>query len=281
MSIKNNKYQYFLSRAILTIVILVIMGPIVWTGLTAIKTESQALSGDPVWLFTPTFDNFIKLWTGNEYGQKPYIGKLINSFIIALITTILSLGIGLPAAYGLARFHSSQTKFISFIILLFRMFPPVVFVIPYFILVTKIGLIDTYISLILPYTALSVSLVVWMMQPFIYQVPKELEEAALIDGCTQISAFIRIILPLLRPGLVTSSILTFITAWNEFLIALVLTRRNTTTLPVSLYGFVGQHGIDWTGLSAGCIAMIIPIFILVIIGGRHMIEALSEGAVKG
>lgn len=281
MKNKKKLFHWLFFRIIITIVLIIILGPIIWMGLTAIKTESQALSEDPIWFFSPTFDNFIQLWTGGEYDQQPYLNRFLNSLIIASITTLLSLCIGLPAAYSLVRIRSRQSKYILSIVLLFRMFPPVIFVIPYFILVSRMGIVDTYISLILPYTALSVSLVVWMMQTFINQLPIELEEAALVDGCTRLSAFIRVIFPLLRPGLIASSIFTFLTAWNEFLLALALTRRNAATLPVKLYGFIGEHGIDWTGLAAGSITMIIPIFILVIIGGRHMIQGLSSGAVKG
>jgi multiple sugar transport system permease protein len=205
----------------------------------------------------------------------------VNSIIIALTSTLLSVMLGALAGYALARFKFMGKGVIEMSTLLLRMIAPVVLVIPIYILWSKFGLVNTRMGLSLTYVALNLSFNIWVLRTFISEIPIELEEAALIDGCSEITIFFRIILPLIAPGIAVASIFTFRIAWNEFILSLVLTNRYTRTLPVAVSLYLTDHGIEWGQITAIATIIAIPAFIFTFTAAKSLIMGLTAGAVKG
>lgn len=242
---------------------------------TSLKTQTQAFSIPPVWLFTPTLENYL-----NVLFQEKFLRYLSNSTIVALISTILTLTTGALAAYSLSRFRFIGRRIFSMATLILRMIAPAVLVVPLFVLWGKLGLANTRIGLIVAYTGLNLPFAIWVLRSFISEIPVELDEAALIDGCSEIGIFFRIILPLILPGVAAAAIFTFRIAWNEFLLALVLTNRFTRTLPVATSLYLTDHGIQWGKLTAMGTLIAIPALVFTFLAARRLIKGLTAGAIK-
>jgi ABC-type glycerol-3-phosphate transport system permease component len=192
------------------------------------------------------------------------------------------LCLGVPAAYAFARFPFTGRSFLFFALLVMRMLPPIAVLVPMYVLFSKLGLTTTRFSVVLAYTTFSLPLVVWIMRGFFEDLPAELEESAWIDGAGRYDAFRHIMLPLARPGMVAASILCLQLAWNDFLFAAVLTNNSTQTLPVLMVAFSGgDSGVDWGGLTASGVLVILPVTIFSFVAQRHLVAGLSSGAVKG
>jgi multiple sugar transport system permease protein len=245
---------------------------------TSIKSESDIFSWPPAWAFEPTFENFYDaLFVFGGSGVFPF---LINSLIVTALSTVLAVGLGAMVAYGLTRFKIFAGNHIFFFILSTRFAPPVAFVVPLYLMVRETGLIDTHLALILIYTSMNLSLVVWIIRGFFEAIPVEIEEAAEIDGYSKLQIFYRVALPLVKPGLITTSILAAIMSWNEFLIATVMTQNTAATLPVYLAGFSGSMGLEWGPyMAVGAIA-ILPIMIFTLVLQKHLVRGLTFGAVR-
>jgi ABC-type glycerol-3-phosphate transport system permease component len=195
---------------------------------------------------------------------------------------LLSLGVGVPAAYAFARFPFAGRSFLFFALLIMRMLPPIAVLVPMYVLFSKIGLTTTRFSAVLAYTTFSLPLVVWIMRGFFEDLPRELEESAWVDGATRWDAFLHVVLPLARPGMVAASILCLQLAWNDFLFAAVLTNNATRTLPVLMAAFSGgDSGVDWGGMTASGVLVILPVILFSFAAQRHLVAGLSSGAVKG
>lgn len=263
-------------RLILALFALWCLFPIYWLLNTSLKTARDAIARPPRFIFTPILENYQRVI------QDALIWDyFVNSTIVGLGTTVATLAVGIPAAYVLARFPFRGSADISFWILTTRMTPPVAMLIPFFVMYYQLGLLDTHIGLIVVHAGLNLSIVVWILRGFFQDLPRELEEAAYIDGCSYWQAFVKIVLPLARPGIAAAAILTFLFSWNEFLFALVLADSSTRTVPVGLYGFIGYQQIRWGELSASAMLMLLPVITFVVLFQRPLIRGLTFGAVKG
>jgi multiple sugar transport system permease protein len=225
-------------------------------------------------LFKPTLKNFLHVFKETD---NPAQG--INSLVAALSNTILSLFIGTMAAYGISRFKVGGARLLFWFLSL-RMLPPIVVSVPLFIMAAKLRLIDTRFVLPLLYLLLNVPFVVWMMKSFIDEIPGEVEESALIDGCSYFGVIWRIVVPMITPGLVATGVLCFIFAWNEFLLAMIFTRATAMTLPVGISGFITTEQVFWGPITASASIAAIPPVILALIFQRYMVRGLTFGALK-
>jgi ABC-type glycerol-3-phosphate transport system permease component len=205
---------------------------------------------------------------------------LWHSAVVAVCSTALTILVGLPAAYALARVHFRGRRPLSTWILSTIMFPPIVAAIPVFIFAGQLQLIDTYPILIIPYTAFNLPLVIWLLRSFIAQIPAEIEDAARVDGCSRLGVLLKIILPLVVPGMAAGAILSLILCWNEFLFALTLTRSEVKTAPVGINEFTGMFGTQWGNLTAASTAIVAPILVMTLVLRRRLISGLTLGAVK-
>lgn len=245
---------------------------------TSIKNESDIFAMPPLWLFEPTLESFYDaLFVFGGSGVLPF---LINSLIVTALSTLLAVGLGAMVAYGLTRFRVFAGDQIFFFILSTRFAPPVAFVVPLYLMLQQTGLIDTHLGLILIYTAMNLSLVVWIIRGFFEAIPIEIEEAAEIDGYSRLQIFLYVALPLVKPGLITTSILSAIMAWNEFLIATVMTQNTAATLPVYLAGFSGSMGLEWGPYMAVGTMAVLPIMIFTLVLQKHLVRGLTFGAVR-
>ncbi|HKK64809.1 MAG TPA: carbohydrate ABC transporter permease [Clostridia bacterium] len=243
---------------------------------TSLKNEVDAFSIPPKWVFIPTFKNYQEVLFEGKFFTYFY-----NSIFVALTATVLSVAAGALGAYSLARFKFKGKKLVVLGTLLMRMVPPVILVVPIFLLYNQLGVTNARMSLALVYVALNLPFNIWVLRTFIMEVPKELEESAQMDGCSHMMTFRRIILPLIAPGLSVASIFTFRISWNEFILSLVLTNRNTRTLPVAVSLYLTDTGTEWGKITAIATIIAIPAFIFTFTAAKSLIMGLTAGAVKG
>lgn len=255
------------------IIIVPFFFPLLWIFVSSFKTQTDIISSPPLWIFKPTLENYISVFVENDF-----LRFLINSTIIATVSTLLSLVLGLPAAYTISRY---KQKNIGVFILMARLIPGISFLIPWYILFSKIKMTDTFIALIASHMMVGLPLVVWIMVNFIDDLPYELEEAAKVDGCTIQETFLRIIVPLSKPGIMTCSTLTFMYSWNNFMFSLALSADKTKTLPLAIYNFVSYAEISWGRVMAAAVIIIAPAIIITMIFQKYVIKGLTMGAVKG
>jgi multiple sugar transport system permease protein len=267
-----------LSAIVLLIVGIFALFPLIWTFLTSIKFESDIVTATLQYIpQRVTFDNYIALWQRSGFPQL-----ITNSLIITSITLVICMTIGSLAAYSLSRFRFAFRNPLLMLYLVVRMFPAVLLIIPLFIILRDLGLLDTHVGLALAYTTFLLPICVWMMKGFFDAIPVDLEEAARIDGCTRLRALVVIVLPLVRSGLVATAVFIGIASWNEFLFALMLTTsQGSRTWPVGLQLMVGEFQLPWGTLSAGGMISIVPIIIFFAIVQRALIQGITAGAVKG
>jgi len=261
----------------LTALALAFLFPLVWVLGLSLKTRMQVFATPPLYLWWPTMENYAAVLTRADFGQA-----FLNTMIVSASAVLLSLCVGAPAAYAFARFPFTGRSFLFFALLVMRMLPPIAVLVPMYVLFSKLGLATTRFSLVLAYTTFSLPLVVWIMRGYFEDLPVELEESAWIDGASRFGAFMHIMLPLARPGLVAASILCLQLAWNDFLFAAVLTNNATQTLPVLMGAFnAGESGMDWGGLTASGMLVTLPVIVFSFVAQRHLVTGLSSGAIKG
>jgi len=256
------------------------LGPFLWEWLTSLKSAAEILLL-PISYFPKeiTFDNYL-----NIFIRQPFARYILNSFIVACGTTFLSLLVGAPAAYALSRLPLKGKGFFQKAILLVALFPPIILVVPLYEMVLSVGLANNYLVLILPYTALNLPFVIWVLTGFFRQVPRDIEEAALVDGFSRLGILTKVILPISAPALATTAILVFIFSWNEFILALTfMTETSARTIPVgiSMLSGVSPYEIPWGQISAAVVATTLPLVVVVLFLQRKIIEGLTAGAVKG
>ena len=277
---RMSSFQKVITVVVLVVALIFFMFPVIWMFLTSFKTEAEYFSYPPV--FIPedfSFRNYFNAMAFPPDGRGGLQG-LRDSLIIASATTLAAVLIGSLAAYSLSRFKTGGENF-SFWILSTRMFPPVAAALPLFLIFKEIRLLDTHLALIIANTVFALPFVIWLLKGFFDELPVELEEAAMIDGCSHWGAFTRVALPLVTPGLVATALFSFIFAWNEFMFALLLTRRSVRTLTIIVPSLVGGHEILWGEIAAIGTVAIIPGVVLALILQRHLIRGLTMGAVKG
>ncbi|WP_158802570.1 carbohydrate ABC transporter permease [Acidisoma sp. L85] len=274
------KLAPLLLRLALWAILALTLFPIVWMVVTAVKPADMSQTLPPVWVFRPTMSNFVSVLTGKTYASQNFGVLLLHSLIVTVASTLLALLVGVPAAYGLARVRFRGRRAAATWILSTIMFPPAVSVVPIFILSARLSLTDTYPVLIVPYAAFSLPMVIWMLRSSIKQIPFEIEEAAMVDGLSQLAMVRVIVLPLLVPGIVAAALLSAILSWNEFLFALTLTRSKVQTAPVGLNEFTSMYGTQWGQLTAAATVTVAPILVMTLVLRRRLVEGLSFGAVK-
>lgn len=249
--------------------------PIYWLFMISFKTPDEIFAHPPVWWPEGIqFANYAVLFKDGD------VVTIWNSLVIATVSTVIAMIVGTMCAYSIARFRTGGNLFSDWM-LSNRMIPPIVIVFPVFLLFVKLELVDTYIGLILLYTAFNLPYVVWMMRGYIQDIPIELEESALVDGCTRWQVFVRVVWPMARSGLFATAVFTFVFAWNEFIFALVLTRSAVTTFPVQVTHYFGGQSNFWAKIAAMSVLGTVPIFIAVTLLQRYLVRGISLGAVKG
>lgn len=246
--------------------------PFYWMVLSSLKTQLQNTEFPPLFLFQPTFDNYRSVFLNN-----PFALYLWNSVVIGVGSTVLGLILGLPAAYAIARY---RTQGVAIAVLLARIAPGIAYLVPWFIIFSQLQMIGGYTAIILSHLTVGLPLTIWIMIGFFEDVPIELEESALIDGATRLQILLRVAIPIVRPGVATSAILSFIQSWNTFMYSVVLADSDTRTLPVAVFGFLSYGGFDWGSLTAAATVITVPVMILALIVQRHIVGGLAVGGVK-
>lgn len=257
----------------LILILAVMLFPFIWMFLASFKTQVQIMSTNQLFIFQPITDNYKTV-----FSQYEFIKPILNSLIVGLGSTLLALLLGLPAAYSISRY---KQNLLGIIILMVRFIPGITFLIPWFLIFSNLGLIDTHFALSLSHLLINLPFVIWIMIPYFDSLPRELEEAAIVDGSSILGLFVRIIIPLSVPGIITASLLSFIFSWNNLVFSMALAGGNTTTLPLAIFNFISYALIDWGALMAAAVIITIPILIISLITQRFIIQGLTAGAVKG
>jgi multiple sugar transport system permease protein len=287
---------------------LVTMIPLIWIFLTGFKTPPDSISYPPKVVFTPSLEGYCNLFTTRsrqtpEYiatlppaastcdevvrkrnmviaGSSNFVPRFFNSIIIAFGSTALSVALGTLAAYGFSRFKVPLKDDLLFFILSTRMMPPIAVAIPIYLMYRELGLSDTRLGMILLYTAVNVSLAVWLLKGFIDEIPREYEEAAMVDGYTRVQAFFKVVLPQATTGIVATAIFCLIFAWNEYAFAVLLTSGEAQTAPPFIPIIIGEGGQDWPAVAAGTTIVLIPILVFTVVLRKHLLRGITFGAVR-
>ena len=274
--IRPDRGRGLVFRYLLALVALALfLFPIYWLFMISFKTPDEIFAHPPAWWpQSIQFANYAVLFKDGD------VVTIWNSFVIARGSSVIAMVFGTMCAYSIARFRTGGNLFADWM-LSNRMIPPIVIVFPVFLLYAKGGLVDTYFGLIILYTAFNLPYVVWVMRGYIQDIPLELEESALVDGCTRWQVFVRVVWPMARSGLFATAVFTFVFAWNEFIFALVLTRSAVTTFPVQVTHYFGGQSNFWAKIAAMSVLGTVPIFIAVTLMQRYLVRGISLGAVKG
>ena len=256
--------------------------PMAWMISTSLKTSFSSIQQPPIWIpAEPTWEQYKTLLNPADETGAQFLGYLRNSVWVSTATTVLGLLVAVPAAYAFSRFNFPGRDLLFFSVLVRNMFPVVVFLIPLFILMKNLRLIDTHWSLILTYLTFGLPLSIWLLKGFYDNIPVELEQAARIDGATRFQAFRLIVMPLSSPGIIATAIYAFIQGWNEYVYARTfINREELMTMPVGLEKFFTEYASNWPGLMAASFIMSVPVVTLFLLLQKYFVRALTEGAVK-
>jgi multiple sugar transport system permease protein len=297
-----------IAGALVVVYAVVTLVPLLWIILTGFKTPADAISYPPKVVFSPSIEGYCNLFTTRsrqtpEYiaslppaanlceqvardtgtvvaGPSNYVPRFVNSLIIAFGSTVLSVGFGVMAAYAFSRFEIPLKDDLLFFILSTRMMPPIAVAIPIFLMYRELGLSDTRLGMILLYSAVNVSLAVWLLKGFIDEIPREYEEAAMVDGYTRLQAFRKVVLPQAVTGIVATAIFCLIFAWNEYAFAVLLTSGTAQTAPPFIPIIIGEGGQDWPAVAAGTTLFLVPILVFTILLRKHLLRGITFGAVR-
>ncbi|MDX8477234.1 carbohydrate ABC transporter permease [Mesorhizobium sp. VK24D] len=317
MAAVRTSSEVALNRAAIVAVLiatLIFLAPIYWIASTAFKPKDLAVSVPPTVLFQPEVTPFVRLFTkrvqmqktvdpqvyeaapwwekriydggervlkvGTDVQLSQYPDRFTNSLIVAIVSTVLAVGMGTFTAYGFSRFKIAGEADLLFFILSTRMLPPVVVAIPMFLMYRAVGLNDSHIGLIILYVAFNLSFSVWLMKGFMDEIPKEYEEAALVDGYTRMQAFFKIVLPEAATGIAATAVFCFITAWNEYAFALIMTNRRAQTAPPFIPSQIGSGLPDWTTIAAGTFLFLLPVAIFTFLLRNHLLRGVTFGAIR-
>jgi len=261
---------FYLAVLLIAVVLLL---PFFWMLASSFKTQVDIIHWPPKFLFKPTLANYAR-----AFGEQDFLKYFKNSSIVGATSVALSLLLGLPAAYSVARFAQRR---ISIFILVARLMPGISFLMPWYIIFSRLRLMDSYAALVLSHMLIALPVVVWIMSSYFESIPLELEESAMIDGATRQRAFRSIVLPLSGPGVVTSTTLSFIFSWNNFMFSQVLSMEKTKTLPIAIYNFVSYAEVDWGAVMAVAVSIMTPAIVLTMIFQKYVVKGLTVGAVKG
>jgi multiple sugar transport system permease protein len=297
-----------LAGSLVILYAIITLVPLVWILLTSFKSPPDSISYPPKVLFEPTLEGYCNLFTTRtrqttEYirslppptsrcdeitrsrnmviaGPSNYLPRFVNSLVIAFGSTALSIVLGTVAAYAFSRFKVPLKDDLLFFILSTRMMPPIAVAIPIYLMYRELGLSDTKLGMILLYTSVNVSLAVWLLKGFMDEIPREYEEAALVDGYTRLQAFFKVVLPQAATGIVATAIFCLIFAWNEYAFAVLLTSGDAQTAPPFIPIIIGEGGQDWPAVAAGTTLFLLPILIFTVLLRRHLLRGITFGAVR-
>lgn len=257
---------------------IIFLFPVYWMILTSFKQQVDIFTSPPTFWFEPTVAAYAEYMT-----RADIVPRLVNTVIVATLSALFSIIVGTMAGYALARIRIRGASAFGALILLSRGVPPIALAVPMFLVARNLGLTDQHITLILAYSTFLVPYVMWLMRSFFLSLPKELEESAMIDGCSRYGAFFKIILPISLPGLLSTLIFSMILAWEELLFALVLTNRNASTIPVAIAGIAGDtvNGANWAALTAVGTITVVPVVVFALLVQKWLIKGLADGATKG
>ena len=303
-----SKRQKWISGTLVIAYALITMLPLIWIFMTGFKTPSDAISYPPKVVFQPSVEGYVNLFTTRTRvtpeqlaelpppdgfaerivrnrdmviaGPSKYGERFLNSVIIGFGSTFLSIFLGTLAAYAFSRFKIPLADDLLFFILSTRMMPPIAVAIPIFLMYRQLGLSDTHLGMILLYTAVNISLAVWLLKGFIDEIPREYEEAALIDGYTRFQAFYKVVLPQAATGIASTAIFCLIFAWNEYAFAVLLTSGTAQTAPPFIPTIIGVGGLDWPAVAAGATIFLLPVMIFTIVLRKHLLRGITFGAVR-
>ncbi len=255
------------------VIALIVLFPFLWMLSSSFKTQVDIISWPPKLFFEPTLQNYQKV-----FGEQDFLKYFLNSTIVGALAVGFSLILGLPAAYSIARYAQKR---LAVFILLARLMPGISFLMPWYIIFSRLDLMDSYVALVLSHMLIALPIVVWIMSTYFGTIPREMEESAMVDGATRQYAFWAIILPLSGPGIITATTLSFIFSWNNFMFSQVLSMEKTKTLPIAIYNFVSYAEVDWGGVMAAAVAIMAPAIVLTMIFQKYVVKGLTMGAVKG
>jgi ABC-type glycerol-3-phosphate transport system permease component len=251
--------------------------PVLWGLLTSFKTERDVLAYPPLLLFEPTLANYREVL----FGAASIAPNLLSSFILSSATTLLTMLFAIPAAYALARLELPGKRASGFYVLATQMLPPVGLIIPYYLVLQRIGLLDSYSGMTAIYLTFSLPFAIWLMVSYFEDIPREMEEAALLDRAGRLRCLLYVILPQVRGGIAVTTVFVFLNAWNEFLFAVVLGGNQVRPVTVAMFNFISVEQTQWARLAAGAMLAMAPVIVLGMIAQRHIVKGLTVGAVKG
>jgi ABC-type glycerol-3-phosphate transport system permease component len=251
--------------------------PVIWAVLTSFKTERDVLAYPPVWIFTPTLDNYRAVLSGAD----SILPNLWSSIVVSSTATLLTMLFSVPAAYAIARLKYPGKQTSGFYVLVTQMLPPVGLVIPYYLVLQRIGGLDTYSGLILIFLTFSLPFAIWLMVSYFEDIPLEMEEAALLDRAGRLRALWYVILPQVRGGIAVTTIFVFLNSWNEFMFSVLLGGNRVRPVTVAMFNFISVEQTQWARLAAAAIVAMAPVILIGLAAQRHIVKGLTVGAVKG
>ena len=274
---KIQKHKHLISAYIVSFfAVAFTLLPVTWLFMLSIKSKGETFTKPPKWIFDPTIHNYVKLWDNDLFKDT-----FFNSIFITLISIVLSVTIALFAAYALKRYQIKfKTAFMQWLLLAY-MLPEFLFVLPMFAIYQTIGIYDTYLGMAIIYQVHVLPFSIWMLRSFLEEIPKEIDDAAIIDGCNPLQAIYKIYLPLIIPGIVATAILNGIWVWNELAIALGLTFFDAQPITVGVASFRGYASIDWGGMTGSAIVSMVPMILFAAFAQKHIVKGLTLGSVKG
>lgn len=274
---KRSTFRDMVLMAIAAFLLVVWTIPILWAVLTSLKDEKEVLAYPPTVIFEATLKNFSAVL----FGPTNILPNLTSSVIVSVTTTVLTILIAVPAAYAFARLKLPARKPLGFYVLATQLVPPIGLIIPYFLLLNRIGWMDTYQGLVLIYLTFSLPFAIWLLVSYFEDIPREMEEAALIDRASRWQAFWHVVLPQARGAIAVTVIFVFLNAWNEFLFAVVLGGATVKPVTVSMYNYINTEQTQWAQLAAAALMAMLPVIVLGVLAQKHIVAGLSAGAVKG
>ncbi|MFT4727441.1 MAG: multiple sugar transport system permease protein [Granulosicoccus sp.] len=303
----SSRQKWFAGTLVITYALITMM-PLLWIMMTSFKTPPDSISYPPKVFYEPSMEGYVNLFTTRTRlssealealpppanfaeeivrsrnmvisGPSKFGERFLNSVIIGFGSTFLSIFLGTLAAYAFSRFKIPMADDLLFFILSTRMMPPIAVAIPIFLMYRKLGLSDSHVGMILLYTAVNISLAVWLLKGFIDEIPREYEEAALIDGYTRFQAFYKVVLPQAATGIASTAIFCLIFAWNEYAFAVLLTSGTAQTAPAFIPTIIGVGGLDWPAIAAGATIFLLPVMIFTVLLRKHLLQGITFGAVR-
>jgi multiple sugar transport system permease protein len=258
------------------LLMLLVIVPVLWFILVSLQAPTQTASQNPLSHLRFSLQNYVNVFT-----KLRYLRYFANSLIISVVATGVTLVIGSMASYSFSRLRNKATDQMSYWILSTRMLPPIAVIIPIYLLMSALNLLDTFLGMIIVYMTISLPYSVWMLKSFFDEIPRELDEAAMVDGCSKARILSRIVVPIALPGIVSTGVFNFILLWSEFLFALIITSIGTKTLPVAIAAFITDKGIEWSNMAAAGSVLIVPLAVMFYFIQKFLIRGLTFGVIKG